>query len=964
VAITGELTGISVISNVIDVPAIPVDPPIIVISFPPEKSMTEGYSIIVRGSATDAGGIRSVTVNGVEAISDDGFATWTAEVTSLSAGPNTLIATVTDMQSDTSAKSVQLLSAPLADKIAHLTFDSITNRFFVIENNKLVSVSGANGLTRRIDSVDSVNALDSVSAMQFDAANNRMIVLDDQDDLSTIKEVNLVTGARSIFSQDSIAEPEGTLSNLLYDLALDATNNKLYIADGNKGLVEMDLTTGNRSLLSSSKYRGLVYDAANTRLIATTHSSVVAINTMTGVSTILANNGIASATSNITLSGIYGIAYDSANNRVFVSALNNDQVIKIDLTDGSRQLLSDSTRGGGDIEFSSPLYMEYDAINERVLVADSYLIGVDANTGERSKINDAFSGVNSLGFDTTNNQIYAVKRGQSLVKFDLSNGTSTVIADNTIATGISDTEFGDTWGLEVNLAAGVAYITDWSASNVIEVNLATGARTTIADNSTGDAHNTFISPIALVLDDANNRYLVLDSGRGSVIEVDSLNGTRRVISSAQVPNRVNAFRKPKDMALDAANNRVLVLDSDLASIVAVDLDTGARTIMGTITGTFARQYYRFDLDSVNSRVLLVNRYDGLVEMNFAGATNTIIRKYFHDIVFNPVTGNAFALESDTISSRVLEIVDVDLTTGKTVIVPTGITPDNKLSLDEPFDIEINSSANVAYVSDTDRAAIITLNLDTGARTLLSDNTISTGLSNIEFVAVKGIVLDATNNRLLVSDSGKKAIIAVALDTGARTLVSDNTIEGGSSTFDFTNPRYIALDAANNRALVLDGTTLAAVSLATGARTILSDNSMAGIALSSNSDLTVDIIGNRVLIASQHRVTAVDLDTGLRTVLVDNSISTEYQSPLGITIDPQNNRIILIDNWYRTVSAIDLTSATRILLASGSGANAFIISGAGSVVYDPQHNRALVIEKHRDAIIAVDLTTGARVIFSQ
>jgi sugar lactone lactonase YvrE len=523
----------------------------------------------------------------------------------------------------------------------------------------------------------------------------------------------------------------------------------------------------------------------------------------------------------------------------------------------------------------------------------------------------------------------------------------------------------------LNLAAGIAYVTDWSASSVIEVNLATGARTTIADNSTADANNTFISPIALILDDANNRFLVLDSGRASLIEVDSLNGTRRVISSAQVPNRVNAFREAKDMALDAANNRVLVLDSGLEAVVAVDLDTGARTIMGIIDSPYIPWYRRLDLDTVNDRVLLVNQFDGLVEMNFAGTTNTLIDKDFYDIVFNPTNSHAYILESDSGSGQVLEIVDVDLATKETVLVPTGVTPDNNLSLDNPFDMEINSIANLAYVSDTDQGAIITLDLDTGARTLLTDNTVSVGLSNIEFVAVKGIILDAANNRLLVSDSGQKSIIAVALATGARTLISDNTMEVGSSTFDFSSPRYIALDAANNRVLVLDGATLVAVSLVNGARTILSDASNgSGIDLSSQSDLTIDVADNRVLVSDINRksVIAVDLDTGMRSVLVDSSTPVEgsngFHSPFGITIDPQNNRIILLDNWKKTVNAADLTTGSRTQLASASGDNSFFISGTSSIVYDSKHNRALVIEKYRDAIIAVDLTTGARVIFSQ
>jgi sugar lactone lactonase YvrE len=232
-------------------------------------------------------------------------------------------------------------------------------------------------------------------------------------------------------------------------------------------------------------------------------------------------------------------------------------------------------------------------------------------------------------------------------------------------------------------------------------------------------------------------------------------------------------------------------------------------------------------------------------------------------------------------------------------------------------------------------------------------------------------LDVANNRLLVSDSSQKAIIAVALDTGARTLISDNTVEVGSSTFDFVSPRYIALDAANNRILVLDRSTLAAVNLANGARTILSDDSNgSGIDLSSQSDLTIDIAGNRALVSDINRksVIAVDLTTGMRTVFVDSSTPVEgsdgFYSPFGITIDAQNNRIILVDNWNRTLNAADLTTGSRTQLASASGANPFFISGTSSVIYDPKHNRALVVEEYRDAIIAVDLVTGARVIFSQ
>jgi hypothetical protein len=596
VASTGFLTGTPVLSEAINVPVIPNEPPVTVISFPPEKSMTSSSSIVVRGSATDVSGIASVIVNGVEATTDDDFATWQATVPSLTPGLNTLTAVTTDFQSDTSNESVEIRSAPLADELSQITYDSVYNRFFAIEQNQLVSINATSGLTARIDATDSTNSLDTVSDMQLDRANNRMIIMDDQDDLSTIKEVNLTTGERTVFSQDLLAEPVGTLSGSLYDLALDSDNDILYIADGSNGIIEMDLITGIRTQLNSGRYYGIVFDGANNRLLAAYNSSVYAIDVTTGVSTTLANNSIASATSNVSLTSLYGIAHDSTNNRVFVSSLNSDLIIKVDLDDGTRTLVSDNDSYGGDVSFNLPLYLEYDSVNDRVIVTDSYLIGVDVTTGVRTQLAASVGELDGIGFDSINNQVYAVRRGQSLRKFDIPNETNSIVADNSIATATSDTEFGDIWGLEMDFDNNLAYITDWSAKNVIKVDLTTGARNTIADNSTADANNTFISPVEFSWDVTNNRMLVLDSGRGSIIEVDYTSGVRTVISSPVVPDRVNAFRKPQDIALDLPNNRVFVLDSGYGSVIAVDLSTGARTIVGTLSGTFAKQYYAFDLD--------------------------------------------------------------------------------------------------------------------------------------------------------------------------------------------------------------------------------------------------------------------------------------------------------------------------------------------------------------------------------
>lgn len=963
VAATGTLEGNAVVSAAITV--IDNVQPAATIAFPPANSVTElglGGSITVRGFAADTGGILSVTVNGIDAISADGFANWTAEVSPLLAGSNTLTATITDNHQNITTKSVEIRRAPLATGISELTQDKANDRFLALENNQLIEISQTTGLTAALPSLNNLNLLDRVADTELDSANNRMIVIDNQDDLSTIKEINMTSGERTIISQDLLSQPEGTLSRLIYDMAVDTVGNRLFVADGINGIIEIDLLTGNRSLVSPTVTKAIVWDGPNDRVIAATHTSVIVVNVTTGAGSTLA--------SSIGVSGPQGIAYDSANNRVFISARNSDHIIVVKLIDGTRSTVTDNTYTGC-ANLNSPLYMEYDAANERLLITDTILTGINVNTGECTALASPAGELDGISFDSTNNLVYTVKRGSSLLEFDLGAAdTSRVISDNTVATSTSNTDFGDIWGLEINYVAGVAYISDWSSDSIIEVDLLTGERITLADNSQPDADNTFITPTAFSYDAVGNRLLILDSGRRSLIEFNYGDGSRRVISSPTVPDSDNAFRGPVDIRLDLANNRVFVLDNQLASIVAVDLTTGARTIQASISGIFSHNDFNFDLDLTGNRFLLANRFNGLTEVSMAGVSTKILDRDFYDVVFDPDTSHAFVLESE-IPSRSFEIVDIDLSTGKDVLVPVGVTPNNNVVLDDPFDIAIDDSGNRAFVTDMDRAAVIAIDLDTGARSIFADNAKAIAESNVDFTRPKGIVFDKQSGRLLVLDS--KRLIAVALSNGARTLISDNTIV---SVVDFVFVDYMAADLPNNRALVVDRSlkALIAVDLTTGVRTVLSDNTIAvaesTIDFAEVSDIAIDHQNNRALMTDRTKdaIIEIDLNTGARSVFSDNSSlggdSHTYTGIHGILVDSGNSRAIVIDDFYRTIIAADLDDGARFTIPGTNGPNAFYTFGTSSIELDTRYNRAFAVDEDRDAIIAIDLATGQKVIFSK
>jgi DNA-binding beta-propeller fold protein YncE len=168
-----------------------------------------------------------------------------------------------------------------------------------------------------------------------------------------------------------------------------------------------------------------------------------------------------------------------------------------------------------------------------------------------------------------------------------------------------------------------------------------------------------------------------------------------------------------------------------------------------------------------------------------------------------------------------------------------------------------------------QATVVTVNSSTGDHATLSDN--ATGIGP-DFLFPRGIALDSANNRALVVDSIPpllNAVVAVDFSTGERTILSDSVTGMGPN---FLSPRGIALDSANNRALVVDSSLAAVV--------------------------------------------AVDFSTGDRTILSDNATGTgpNFLFPEGIALDSANNRVLVVDSSLAAVIAVEPISGNRIIHA--------------------------------------------------
>jgi hypothetical protein len=307
-----------------------------------------------------------------------------------------------------------------------------------------------------------------------------------------------------------------------------------------------------------------------------------------------------------------------------------------------------------------------------------------------------------------------------------------------------------------------------------------------------------VDPVAVVLDSANGRALTIDKRLAAVVAVNLLSGLRTVLSDSVTPGSLNRLLRPVAIALDSANDRALVVDDGLRAVVAVDLQTGARTILA-------------DSDGANP---------------LSAPTG---------IAVDSANGRALVLDAG-----LRAVVAVNLLSGARTILSNNSTPDNVNPLSGPIGIALDSANNRALLVDLGpvsaagnvRPAIVAVDLLSGARTIVSNDDrptdrlppvppATTGLPINPFNNPVGIVLDGS--RALVTDAGLRAVLAVDLATGARTVLSSGTVPDAVSKWG--NPLGIALDTANNRALVADNRlgAVVAASLADGARTILSPN---------------------------------------------------------------------------------------------------------------------------------------------
>lgn len=409
------------------------------------------------------------------------------------------------------------------------------------------------------------------------------------------------------------------------------------------------------------------------------------------------------------------------------------------------------------------------------------------------------------------------------------------------------------------------------------------------------------------------------------IEAIDINGRASATESVVIRRSDNLLSNVTGITFDGANNSLLAIDDN--RLVSVDLTTGIRKIVsgGTVGSGTA--------------------FETLQGMAVDG----------------------FAKQAWVVDQALKTLFKVDMTTGfrDPVIDTTGLST---ISWETPYGLAFDLETRLGYVGDRQQNLIIEVDLNSGpgtqsgARKLVSGAGRGTGP---EFITLKDLVFDSTQNRLLATDStALNRIFAIDLATGNRSEMSGPT-QGNGPTFA---ARSMAIDIARRRLIItdLDSQGLLAIDLASGDRLPLTNGTSTSLLRSPDSvAVDADPTRNSIFVADSYRHTIIKVngETGIQEPASDDVTGS---GPIFATVEDlgvaDNDVFLLEAEPFRIIRYAKDTGVRSIAISNPNTGTTSLVK-ASRLALDSQNGRAFVIgvpaNQSQFGIFSYSLMNGAR-----
>ncbi|WP_347332982.1 hypothetical protein [Marinimicrobium locisalis] len=299
------------------------------------------------------------------------------------------------------------------------------------------------------------------------------------------------------------------------------------------------------------------------------------------------------------------VLFDEDRNQVLVTDLQENRVVAIDLSTGSRSVFVDGNAESG-LSFQDPDGLLLDKQRSRLLIgADSSTEGdaileVDLKTTDRSvsilSSNETptsdqpslFSPAGMAIDPSDEKQAFMVRRGSSshLAAIDLTAGLRTLVSSNDMAD--SGPEIKVPTQLLIDDTRGRALIGQRDPSGILSVDLSNGVREIfLAEGNPEGTPKVYASAVAS--DNPERRVLTFDGYSQSLWSVDSETRAISVVSGPGVPHNSNNMGFIIDMVLVANEEYIVGLSDPMTSninlLYVIDLVTGERLVLSKPSGS-------------------------------------------------------------------------------------------------------------------------------------------------------------------------------------------------------------------------------------------------------------------------------------------------------------------------------------------------------------------------------------------
>jgi len=282
---------------------------------------------------------------------------------------------------------------------SNIITDLIDNYAYVVGYKETTKIDLTTHFTEIISSESEAGelALSEIGSIAVDKENNQLLIGDEHQG---IVGINLETGTRKVVVRDGIGQGASFVAPRA--IVSDQDKRFLYVADEGGSapafISKVDLSTGDRVRIAEWKHNynyyisGLALDETNNKLYVVIGDDIRSVN--------LSNNTVSVLSSNLVGIGVFmerpiGAELDVINNRLLTFDSANHAIISINLENGDRTIVSSSLTNaevGSGIEIPQISSIAFDVKNQVIYASSQYyahVVKIDLDTGERSLLLDS-----------------------------------------------------------------------------------------------------------------------------------------------------------------------------------------------------------------------------------------------------------------------------------------------------------------------------------------------------------------------------------------------------------------------------------------------------------------------------------------------------------------------------------------------------------------------------------------------